>query len=248
MVGKALAKVATKIIDNLEIAKFGATLQKAQFKFHKWTSETSLGSPSGELEFFLNPETIKIVKELEMKEDGTPGHVVPLKYSHTKPLTLEIGELFFDTYDTRESVREKYIDKLEALLDYSSETHVPDCVLFNWGQFSMGTKFQTRYVFMITKLDVTYTLFLPSGMPVRATAAVCMRQIATLPQQNQENPKQSPDHARIYTVKRGDTLQGISQFAYESPLEWRRIAESNGIDDPLSLRPGQRLMLPPILK
>ncbi len=252
MVGKALAKVATKIIDNLEIAKFGATLQKAEFLFYKWDTEHPPGSAvagdDGKMKFFLNPETIKVVKEVEMKEEPVNGQTSPLKYSSTKPVSLEIGQLFFDTYDERESVREKYIDKLEAQLEYSAETHVLNCVVFNWGDFSMRTKFKTQYVFAITKMDVNYTLFLPSGMPVRAEVALCLRQIASLPQQNSEKPKQSPDHARIYTVKRGDTLQGISQFAYESPLEWRRIAESNGIDDPMSLRPGQRIMLPPILK
>jgi nucleoid-associated protein YgaU len=40
----------------------------------------------------------------------------------------------------------------------------------------------------------------------------------------------------------------IAAREYEDPAEWRRIADANGIDDPLQLEPGRRLMIPPILR
>jgi nucleoid-associated protein YgaU len=49
-------------------------------------------------------------------------------------------------------------------------------------------------------------------------------------------------------MKRGDTLQAIAHAEYDDPREWRRIADTNGIDDPMSLRPGNKLLVPPILK
>jgi nucleoid-associated protein YgaU len=48
-------------------------------------------------------------------------------------------------------------------------------------------------------------------------------------------------------VGRGDTLQSIAFKEYDDAGEWRRIAEANGIDDPLELAPGKRLLIPPIL-
>jgi hypothetical protein len=248
MVGKALAKVATKFIDTLDLAQFGSQLQKAQFDIYKWKSNTAVGDHVTSVKLFVNPETIKVVKEVEVTEDAAAQSTTSIKYSNTKPLSFEIGEMWFDTYDDRKSVRTEYIDKLEKCLDYEPETHVPNVVVFTWGDFSMKTANNTNYIFAIAKLDVTYTLFLPSGLPCRAKVAVCMRQVNTPAREAEALPKESPDHARIYTVKRGDTLQGISQFAYDTPAEWRRIATSNNIDDPTGLRPGQRLMLPPILK
>jgi hypothetical protein len=198
--------------------------------------------------FFLNPHTVQITKEAEFKEEPSLHGTIKLKYAQTKPVTLSVGEMWFDTYDTRDSVREKYIDQLEELLDYNKGTHVLNAVVFTWGNFSQKSKFKSRYVFYICKVQTDYTLFLPDGTPCRAKVALMMHQLMTAEKEGVELPKESPDHARIYTVKRGDTLQGISLFAYDTPTEWRRVAASNGIDDPMDIHPGMKLMLPPILK
>ena len=44
----------------------------------------------------------------------------------------------------------------------------------------------------------------------------------------------------------GDTLAGIAYAEYGNPNLWRAVAELNHIDDPMRLRPGQRLMLPTV--
>ena len=97
-------------------------------------------------------------------------------------------------------------------------------------------------------MTVDYTLFLPDATPVCAKVDVSLEQIKTKPQESKETPKQSPDHAKLYTVKKGDTLQGIAMAEYEDPREWRRIAKTNNLDDPMELRPGMKLLVPPILK
>jgi nucleoid-associated protein YgaU len=63
-----------------------------------------------------------------------------------------------------------------------------------------------------------------------------------------KSAKNSPDHAKVYTVQRGDTLQSISFREYDDPAEWRRIADANSVDDPMALEPGMKLLVPPILK
>ncbi len=245
-------KVATKItaaLDNAATSMFGGKLQKATLMVYECNSgDVSLTNPVDEIPFLFNPHTIKVDKEVEFAEEATANSTKELKYSATKPVSLELGEIWFDTYETRESVREKYIDKLEALLDYQPGTHVLHVIKFVWGEFSMGSKLDEAYAFLAAKISVEYTLFLPSGRPCRAKVALCLRQIMTASKESKLRNKQSPDHARIYTVKRGDTLQGIATFAYEDPRQWRRIANSNDIPDPMTLRPGTVLMLPPILK
>ena len=57
-----------------------------------------------------------------------------------------------------------------------------------------------------------------------------------------------PDHTKRRTVKMGETLALIAHEEYDDPAEWRRIADANGIEDPLNLTPGTRLLVPPILK
>lgn len=50
----------------------------------------------------------------------------------------------------------------------------------------------------------------------------------------------SDDQIEIYTVRPHDTLSGI---ASKRGVSWRDIARQNGINDPRSLRPGQRLKI-----
>lgn len=58
---------------------------------------------------------------------------------------------------------------------------------------------------------------------------------------NQPLPK---DGARIYIIKEGDTLSDISQRFYGNSFYWPRLWESNPhIDDPHSIRPGDRISL-----
>lgn len=244
-----IAKTATKVLDSLQVSQFGGNLEKAQLDIYELKDgHISPDSPPRSLKLWLNPHTVEVSKEVEFAESPQSHGTTNLHYSHTKPLHLSIGEMWFDTYDTRESVREVYIDHLEELLSYNKDTHVLNGVVFTWGNFSARTRLKANYIFLPSKMTVKYTMFLPCGMPCRANVALCLKQLMTPEMEGVLAPKQSPDHARIYTVKRGDTLQGIARMAYDTPAEWRRIASYNQIDDPMSIQPGQSLLLPPILK
>jgi len=227
---------------------FGGSLVKAKFVCYPGTEDNMMGGTPWEMPFFLNPASIKTHKEVSYEDDAGAQRTLAIRFSHVHPTCLELGELWFDTYDTRKSVREQYIDKLEDLCNYDPETHYPPVVVFHFGEFSQATKHKYDYTFFVSKLDVDYTMFLADGTPVRAQVAICLKQVLTASGEQVTRDKRSPDHARVYTVKRGDTLQGIARFAYEDPREWRRIANSNAIDDPMDLRPGRVLVLPPILR
>jgi nucleoid-associated protein YgaU len=49
---------------------------------------------------------------------------------------------------------------------------------------------------------------------------------------------------RAHTVTAGDSLARIATAQYGSPGRWRQIAAANGIEDPLRVRPGDRVYLP----
>ena len=252
---KAVAKKITSSLDNLEGAMFGGELAKAEFRVYKDPDANKVeatikngDAPDGVIKFFLNPHTIQVTKEAGLKDAPGSGGTPEKKYSHTYPVCLKLGEIWFDTYDTRDSVRTKYINDIEALLDYIPNTHYTPIVVFNWGQFSATARIPSSYKFLVTKVTVDYTLFLPDGTPVRAKVDVSLEQLKTKRQEAKEAPKESPDHAKLYTVKRGDTLQGIAMAEYDDPREWRRIAKTNNLNDPMMLRPGMKLLVPPILK
>lgn len=244
-IGKAVAQKVTGAIDNLEAAMFGGQLAKAEFLVYE---DVELSKHIKTIKFFLNPHTIQVSKEAQLKADESTQSTQPKKYSMTFPVCLKLGEIWFDTYDSRKSVRTEYINDIESLLDYLPATHYTPVVVFNWGQWHGTGKIPAAYKFFVTKVTVDYTLFLPDATPVRAKVDVSLEQIKTPSQESKETPKQSPDHAKLYTVKKGDTLQGIAMAEYEDPREWRRIAKTNNLDDPMELRPGMKLLVPPILK
>ena len=204
--------------------------------------------PELSVDFFLNPNSIQVIKSVKLEQPQTEGQTQETRWTATNPIELKLGELWFDTYESRTSVRREYIDKLEKLLQYVKDTHHIPCVRFVWGQFTQSSNEDPNYLFYVQRLAVDYSMFLPDGTPVRAKAQLDLKQCLSVDKQQDQNQHESPDHAKLYTVKRGDTLQAIANQEYEDPREWRRIADTNKIDDPMNLDPGTKLLVPPILK
>jgi LysM repeat protein len=208
-----------------------------------------------EVAFMFNPEAVRITKTLKPKKQETAGSdSPPLQFTAGDSAKIEFGEVLFDTFEDRASVYTRHVSKLESLIRVNSTVHRPVRVLFIWGQgfvnkSAAGGPNPQIYTgtWYVTALDVNYIMFLPNGTPVRAKCKLTLTEVPD-PTNKAKKVKGSPDTAHVHLVSRGDTLQAISQREYDTPGEWRRIAEANGIDDPLALEPGRRLLIPPILK
>lgn len=221
------------------------SLQKAQLLAYDKPNGTLQKDES--ISFFLNPTSVQVKRAVKVETvETTSNHTKETRVANSEPVGLSFGKLVFDTYEERTSVRKKYIDKLEKLLVYYEKTHSPHVVQFVWGEFNKST-WDASYTFYVKSMDVTYTMFLPSGLPVRAEVALELVQTWSLEDQQEEHPLQSPDHAKVRTVRRGDTLQGLAAAEYDDHREWRRIAAANGLSDPMALEPGMKLLVPPIL-
>lgn len=196
--------------------------------------------------FMFNPEAVRVTKSVAPKPAKQAGSSAPKQqFTNGNTAVLEFGELLFDCFDNRENVYVRHVHWFEQLLKVDEHLHRPPRVVFLWGSGwsaeAADNKVNTGMWF-VTGLDVNYTMFLPDGTPVRATCKL------TLAEEPPAETKSSPDTAHVHLVARGDTLQGISGREYGNPGEWRRIAQANGIDDPLKLAPGRRLLIPPIIR
>ncbi len=197
------------------------------------------GNP-GPIQALFNPKEYAISKSVPWNPQASAGLDAPeMQFTTGQGESLDL-ELFFDTYEqgTPVTVHTKRLHRL-AMID--AELHRPPMVLVTW---SASLVFQG----VIESIAHRYTMFLESGIPVRATVTLKLREARSATQQAQERPPQSPDHAKLRAVRRGETLQSIAAEEYDDPSEWRRIADANGIDDPLRLTPGLRLLVPPILR
>ncbi len=186
----------------------------------------------------FNPTEYQIQKGNAFQEIAIPGlESPPIQYVRGNSEKLSV-EVLADTTDSLEDVREKYVNPVRKLLDIDPELHAPPIVAFTWD----------REVFrgVLESAQVSYTLFSPEGVPLRARMSLSFKEYRPVEVQVKERPKASPDFDKAYTVRAGDTLERIAWAAYRDPTRWRAIARRNQIDDPRRLVPGTVLTVPRI--
>jgi len=201
--------------------------------------------PAGsDVDVLFNPTEYRLSKSNQFAEVAIPGLSAPmLQFGHGNAQTLAM-QLFFDTYDPQsnnslaaknEEVR-THTRKVTDLLAINGSLHAPPICQFSWGKFV--------FIGVLQQADVRCTLFLPDGVPVRATVDVTFKQFYD--GKKETGMLQSANYFKQYVVRPGDTLSGIAGELYDDPTKWRPIADENNIDDPLVIEPGRVLIVPAI--
>lgn len=203
-------------------------------------AKASITPEKGEkIEVHFNPSQYSLDQSNQIAETPIPGLDAPiLQYVRGGGSVLSM-ELLFDTYEQGTDVRKVYTDKIYELLEIVPSTHAPPICLFQWRDF--------HYRCMVERVNGRFTMFLEDGTPVRATLQVIFKRHISVDILVRKAPTQSADHTKTYTVQRGDTLSSIAAAEYNDPGQWRPIARANRIANPLGLRPGMVLVIPPLL-
>lgn len=148
--------------------------------------------------------------------------------------------LFFDTYEKGTDVR-KETGKIQALLkpsEGSGDRKEPPVCMFTWSD--------VWYTGIITELNQQFTMFLSSGIPVRATIKVTFESVLTAKEELQALGLYNC--RKLYQVSSGDRLDLIAYRETGNSEFWREIAAANDIDDPLyypsPLQTGSFLVIP----
>ncbi len=184
----------------------------------------------------FSPTEYQLQKTNNFAEIAIPGlESPPIQYVRGASEKLT-AELLVDTSDTLDDVRKRYTNKLRALMNIQGEIHAPPIVRFTWdGEVFKG---------VVEALTITYVLFTPKGVPIRAKLNLTLKEYRTVEDQIAERPKSSPDVEKTHVVRRGDTLATVAALAYNDPTQWREVARNNGMEDPRFLEPGRVLNLP----
>ena len=192
------------------------------------------------VEFAFNPKEYSIKRTVKFKRTEQKGKDVPqLEFEAGQGRTMNF-ELFFDEYERDGNVQDS-VAKLEELakVDASTEGAAkkprPAFVRFGWGR-------ETLFKSIIKSLDATYTMFHPDGRPARAKVKISLEEVPD------EAAAQNPTSGglpglRSHMVLPGETLDLIAYRELGRANLWRHLAETNGVDDPWALRPGQRLVI-----
>ncbi|MEG1682497.1 MAG: hypothetical protein RR295_01620, partial [Oscillospiraceae bacterium] len=224
-------------------------LEKAKLIIEKESGTDSLTVQFNPAEYNLSDSASYAEKVIP----GFPGPITQFIAGAASTLTLS---LTFDTYDTPESgVRTVQKDaaltamkahaptdvslltrKVINLVNIDGSLHRPPTVTFAWGVL--------HFKGVVTEVKHTYTMFMPSGMPVRARVELTLKSVIDVANKKRESPFESPDRTKYRTVHQGEHLWNLAVQEYGDPELWRVIAKENNLMNPLELYPGQVLKLP----
>lgn len=216
-----------------------------------------VGRPDLKLTFQYNPEKVtEKVDLLDFKGQPNPGdtktrRLVTTYYSRQRTYAMTVT---FDTYemDGSVSVKEKYVDKLMDFLLIDKATRNKADPHADMGRpplltLYLGTHWTANG--FLTGCSARYLHFHSDYTPARAEVDLTFVESQIVFSKEDEQKKQNPTSAgrggeTSYVVQPGDTLEGIAYRELGNPTRWRALAQANGIENPLDLRPGLRLFIP----
>lgn len=192
-----------------------------------------------ELTFMFNPTEYKIAQSVHVNRTQSvwkPGG--NLEYTGTSAMTVSM-QLFFDDFASAQGDVTPKITKLLAWqMPDAKGKKPPPLVKFEW-----GNKQLKDFTGVITTLNINYTVFRKDGTPLQAKVDVTLEGAKELvPGKNPTS--HAVDMRRVHTVVEGETIASVAFAELGRAGYWRAIADANGIDDPLRLRPGQALLIP----
>ena len=241
----------------LGVGSLTSGLEKLTIWYEKNSQEDFLNS----IEALFNPNEFSLNRTVSWETQYAGGAESGFSWQEFKsaaPKTLSIN-LFFDTYEARggfslasaaaqavpggslflspdaTSVTE-YTDQMAELAELNQELHRPPMCKLTWGEYEV-------FRGVLNSLNMKFTMFMPDGMPVRATATCSFIEYAT-EGVTRSRELHSADVHKTHIVRDNETLHTIAAHKYNNPALWRTIARANNIVNPRAVRPGMTLIIP----
>jgi hypothetical protein len=206
------------------------------------------GTSNTRIPCMFNPAELEISRSNGWVADAAPGRGVPkLRYTGSGSGRMKL-QLFFDTTDSGTPVT-KYTGQLLELMDVDPSlpgsnaaglSARPPYVIFHWGDLH-------SFKAVVSDLELSFVYFSSGGVPLRARLNLTLQQYEESNAFGKQNPTSgTPEPHRTHRVQPGETLDRIAAQHYGDSTQWRALADANGIQDPLALRPGALLAVPRI--
>lgn len=129
--------------------------------------------------------------------------------------------------------------EIMQLVKFVRQSHQPPKVNFLWGSLD--------FVGVVESATAQYTMFSPSGTPVKARVTlVIVGEERSVVQQSTQQPNESPNRTKERTLAQGDQLWMIAGQEYDDPAQWKVIAKANDILNPRKLEKAVVLKVPSI--
>ena len=234
-----LANAAVKVVEKLSSAK--ATIV--------------IGStPPEQIPVQFNPSEYRISESTQFSEKTRRKKDEPVVDFNGRPLAVLNVKLYFNCDEItsvtslatgavnalmggEDSDITKKINKITSLTIIDGESHQPPGAVFVWGSL--------QFVGYVSNVSVTYTMFDNKGKPLRAVMDLTMKGMNGASSEK-KSPFMSPDRTKARIMTEDTNIWNMAQKEYGSSREWRRIADANGIMNPLDISVGKVLRVPSI--
>ncbi|MCB1947902.1 hypothetical protein [Nitrosomonas sp.] len=227
-----------------------ANQQKALLTISRCTvssdGKISIDSSKKKFEAMINPSGYEHTLSLRYAKNkvlGQPG--TETKYDVSHPEKIVLKELVFDgtgvvrSSDNQPVSVKNQIELLRNVVyTYDGSKHEAPIVQLKWGSFLFYGR--------VESLKFDYTLFKPSGVPLRAKVTLTFVEYQSSEEIAKEADNQSPDLTHQVEVKAGDTLPLLCYRIYQDSAYYQEVARVNDLTHFRDLKPGMLLRFPPL--
>lgn len=210
----------------------------------------SVDGSQKKFEAMLNPAGYEQTFKLSYAKNkvlGQPGTETKFDASHPEKFVLK--ELILDATGAVSANPLSVVsdpvpvkDQIELLKDvvyrYKGTKHETPIVQVKWGELLFYGR--------VESLKFDYTLFKPSGVPLRAKVTLTFVEYQSKEEISKEAAQESPDLTHLLEVKAGDTLPLLCYRVYQDCSYYLDVAAINRLTDFRNLKPGTKLRFPPL--
>ncbi len=195
----------------------------------------------------LNPAEFTHESSISYNTKKTLGQIgSDTKFSAVNPDKIRFSVVFDGTgavapatpQGTVPDVKDQISDLRAVVYDYVGEEHEPSHVRLLWGALIFFGRLES--------MSVQYTLFKPSGDPLRARVEMGFVGSMSKSEEQLTANRSSPDLSHRVLVKEGDTLPLLCNAIYGDPSYYPEVARKNGLVEFRRLRAGDWLDFPPL--
>ena len=218
--------------------------QKKKLKISPCTVDNS-GNVSvddgSSFEVMLNPSSYSHSYSIGYNKKEAMGQLgSDAKFSGIKPEKVNFDLVLDGTgvVEATDDVKTQVEQLTGIVYKYDGSEHEPSHVRLLWGSLIFFGRLES--------MSVEYTLFKPSGEPLRAKIKLAFTGFMSKEEEALRANRSSPDLSHVIEVKAGDNLPMLCYRVYKDSSYYLEVARVNDITNFRDIRPGTKLHFPPL--
>ena len=191
----------------------------------------------------INPNSLKLNRGVIYTKDNVLGSSANVnRFNSHGPSNMSFDFVLDGSgvgYNKNESV-ESSIKRLEDVVyNYNGTVHQPNKLKVSWGNY--------LFKCVVESLNYEYTLFAETGESIRAKVTISFVNYISREDEVKESKKSSPDMSHVVLLKEGESIPYLCNTIYGDASYCTDVARYNGLDSFRNVKPGTRLLFPPII-